>query len=261
MEAVTNSKPFTGKTIVVTRPAHQAGELAAWIRDAGGTPIIFPVIEIVDVADPRPLIDLIARLDEFDLAIFISPNAASKAMPLIASHGTLPASLKIAAIGKGGARELEKFGVRNIIVPPLRFDSEGLLAMPELQNVSGWRVVIFRGDGGRELLGDTLRARGASVDYAACYRREKPIASAQPLLEAWQQNKLSAIAVTSSEGLHNLAAMLGQSGLALLEKTPLFVPHPRIAETARELGLTEVILTPPTDAGLLEGLIAYFNLS
>jgi uroporphyrinogen-III synthase len=119
-------------------------------------------------------------------------------------------------------------------------------------------VVIFRGEGGRELLGDTLTARGARVEYAECYRRGRPDLDTAPLMKAWARNELHAITVTSSEGLRNLFDMIGKLGQTWLRKTPLFAPHPRIAATARELGLSVVIETGPGDEGLLAQLEQYF---
>jgi len=252
-------RPLTGKNIVVTRPAHQARELAAMIRAAGGVATLFPVLEIRDLEDLKPLLDIIARLDEFDLAVFISPNAVNKAMNLITAYRALPPALLCAAIGRGGVKELARFGVTNAIAPSRRFDSEALLELPGMREMRGKRVVIFRGDGGRELLGDTLKARGAAVEYAECYRRGMPNLDAAPLLKAWARNELDAVTVTSSEGLRNLYEMIGALGRQWLRKTAVFVPHPRIAEVARELGLTHVIATEPADEGLMSALIEHFT--
>jgi len=250
--------PLEGRGIVVTRPAHQAAHLSDLIRAAGGRVILFPVIEIVEAGDLQPLLALIDRLDEFDLAIFISPNAVNKAMNLIKARRALPPHLQLAAIGRSGVRELKHFGITAVIAPAARFDSEALLELPALQEVAGKRIVIFRGDGGRELLGDTLTARGAAIEYAECYRRGRPQLDAAPLLKAWARNELHAIISTSSEGLHNLFDLVGKLGQSWLRKTPLFVPHPRIEQTARELGLATVVLTAQGDEGLVEGLAQWF---
>lgn len=253
------TRPLTGINILVTRPAHQAGDLAARIRAAGGAPILFPVLEILDTEDQRPLLDLLARLDEFDLAIFISPNAVNKTMSLIRAKRTLPPKLKVAAVGQGTTRELRNFGVDEVIAPTWRFDSEALLDMDDLQQVKGKRVVVFRGDSGRELLGDELLKRGAVLEYAECYRRVKPNTDTASLLSAWANNEMNAITITSSEGLRNLFDMVGESGQVWLKKTPLFVSHERIVHAASKLGLTQVILTAAGEEGLLQGLSNYFK--
>lgn len=249
--------PLAGLGILVTRPAHQSEHLANLIRQAGGEPILFPALEIVDVPDLQPLNALIDRLDQFDLAIFISPNAVNKAMNLIRARRKLPASLQIAAIGKGSAKVLTQFGVKNVITPQQRFDSEALLELPELQAVTDKRIVIFRGDGGRELLGDELTRRGAQLEYAECYRRQKPQVDNGKLLYLWARNELHAITVTSSEVLHNLFDLVGKLGQQWLKKTPVFVPHERIAEAAREMGLEKVFVTEAGDEAMVAGLVAW----
>jgi len=254
---VTNAGPLANRGIVVTRPAHQAVAFAELIRAAGGHPILFPVIEIAAIDDTRALNELIDRLEQFDRAIFVSPNAVYQAMTLINARRALPVQLTYAAVGRGSVRELGKFGVTGVVAPA-RFDSEALLALPQFADVAGRRVVIFRGVGGRDLLGEALTARGARVEYAECYRRVRPRADPSPLLEAWQANALDAVTVTSSESLQNFCALIGERGRAWLAKTPLFVPHARIAATARELALTAVVQTAQGDEGLLAGLQQWF---
>ncbi|HSO07109.1 MAG TPA: uroporphyrinogen-III synthase [Pelomicrobium sp.] len=260
MEPLSGSRarPLAGRGIAVTRPLEQAEHLAALVREAGGVPIVCPVLEIEDVADLAPLAALIDRLDEFDLAIFISPTAVQKAMNIIRARRELPGRLRVAAVGKGSARELRKFGIADVLAPASRFDSEALLALPELADVAGKRVAIFRGEGGRELLGDALVARGARIEYAECYRRTRPQGHADAMLRAWARNELAAVTVTSSEGLHNLYDMVGKLGQQWLKKTPLFVSHPRIAEAARALGLAEVLVAEGGDEGMVRALADWF---
>ena len=250
-------KPLAGKGIVVTRPAEQAQALARRIGEAGGRAILFPAIEIREVEDLAPFDRIVARLDEFDLAVFISPNAAERAMPLIRARRELPPGLKVAAIGGAGVRALAAHGVAGVIAPRERYDSEALLELPEIAGAK--HVVIFRGEGGRELLGDTLTARGARVEYAECYRRVRPGLDPAALLAACARGEIDAVTVTSSEGLRNLFEMVGAPGRDCLRRTPLFVPHPRIAEAARLLEVRTVVVTGPGDGGLLAGLEAFFG--
>lgn len=252
-------QPLDGRTIVVTRPAGQAARLMEGIRAAGGRAVAFPVLEILDPADRAPLDAIIDRLDDFDLAIFISPTAVARAMTAILARRTLPEALAVAAIGKGSARELARFGVADVLVPQGSFDSEGLLALPGLARPAGRRVVVFRGEGGRELLGDTLAARGARVEYAQCYRRGRPDTDARVLMELWAGSGIDAIVVTSSEGLRNLSDLVGPPGRPWLCRTPVFVPHERIAQTGRELGLGRLEITAGGDEGLLAGLKRHFS--
>jgi uroporphyrinogen-III synthase len=244
---------LTGLNIVVTRPREQAAQLAQRIEQAGGKVVLFPLLEISPTDDPQLLRALVARLHEFDLAIFISPNAVRYGIEAIRAAGTLPAQLKIATIGQGSALALRDMGVQELIAPQERFDSEALLALPALQNVTGWRVVIFRGNGGRELLGDTLKARGATLEYAECYQRTKPQQDEAALLAAAPH----AITVTSSEALRYLWDMFDEQDRVRLAAVPLFVPHARIADAAHRLGWHNVIATAEGDDGLLSSLVAW----
>ena len=253
------SGALADKTIVVTRPLAQAAPLADAIAAAGGVPLIFPLLEILPALDPGALAAGAAGLPGCALAIFISPNAVDYALPAILARGPWPDGVTPAAVGPGTVKALAAHGVTGCIAPRERFDSEALLALPQLASsrVSGRRILIFRGDGGRELLADTLRARGATVDCITCYRRSGPARGAEPLLAAWRVGQLDALTVSSSEGLRYLLNMLDAEGLAWLRKTPVFVPHARIGDNARAMGLSKIILTEAADAGILAGLRAY----
>lgn len=251
--------PLAGRTIVVTRPRAQAAPLAAAIAALGGTPLLFPLLEIAPAADPRPLAAAVERLADYAIAVFISPNAVDHALPAILARGPWPAGLLPAAVGQGTVRALAAQGVGGCIAPQERFDSEALLDLPELaaERIAGRRIAIFRGDGGRELLAETLRARGAAVDCVTCYRRSGPAAGVDLLLAAWRAGRLDALTVSSSEGLRHLLELLDDEGRSYLARTPLFVPHARIAESAAALGLHQIILTAAADDGLVAGLRAY----
>ncbi len=251
--------PLAGKTIVVTRPRAQAGPLAAASAAQGGQPLIFPLLEIGPAAAPQPLAAAVARLTDYSLAVFISPNAVDYALPAILAQGPWPVGLQPAAVGQGTVKALAAHGIAGCVAPSERFDSEALLALPEMaaERVAGRRIAIFRGDGGRELLAETLRVRGAAVDCVTCYRRSGPVDGVTPLLAAWRAGRLDALTVSSSEGLRYLVDLLNAEGHAYLQKTPVFVPHARIAENARALGLSNIILTDAADAGILAGLGAY----
>ena len=256
---IETARPLAGRHVVVTRPAEQASQLSGLIAAAGGQPLLFPVLTISDVADPEPLAAIAERLDQFDLAVFVSPNAVERGLPPILARRSWPAATAVATVGRGSERALKRYGLAGVIRPQLRADSEALLDLPELQDMAGKRVLIFRGDGGRELLGDSLAERGATVEYLCCYRRGRPAGGTQALQQLWASGQLDALILTSSEGLRNLYEMLDSDGRLLLTQTPVFVPHSRIAAEAGRLGLATVIVTPPGDEGLIQALIDYFS--
>ncbi|MEW6118752.1 MAG: uroporphyrinogen-III synthase [Pseudomonadota bacterium] len=245
---------LAGRTILVTRPAHQAAALAEAIRAAGGEALVFPALAVEAVPDLQPPAAR-AVLDAADAVIFISPNAVQFGM---AALGCLPDGARVFAVGPGTARALAAAGVADAVMPQGQ-DSEALLALPQLADVAGQHIVIVRGVGGRPLLGDTLAARGAEVRYLECYRRVRPDADAAPLLARWQAGCIDAVTVASAETLANLADMLGTAGAPLLAATPLFAPHEKIAASARRFGIARAIATPGGDAGLVAGMIHWFS--
>ena len=214
----TGGAPLADKGVVITRPLPQTERLSAALVMAGARVILFPTIEILPPADPAALDVVVDRLDSYDIAVFISPNAARAAMMAIKARRTWPGALQAATIGRGGERELARHGVTDVIAPA-RFDSEGLLA---------------------------------------CYRRALPQADPAPLLAAWREGRIDAVTVTSSEGLQNLLTLLGAAGREYVLSVPLFVPHARIEAAARDAGCRQVSLTAQGDEGLLAGLSSWF---
>lgn len=244
--------PLSGVGIIVTRPARQSAGLVTELATLGASTIVFPAIVILPPADTAPLARAHASLASYDAAIFVSANAAEYGVP-----GRWPPAVQAFATGPGTAAALKASGVADVRIQESTFDSEGLLALPALADVKGKRIAIFRGEGGRDHLGDALRARGASVDYVDCYRRARPAAGSEGLVEALREKRAHALTVTSSEGLDNLFAILDAEGRALLLRIPAFAPHPRIADHARAMGF-RAVATAGGDAGLVAGLLEWF---
>lgn len=250
------TRSLHGAGIVITRPARQAAGLARELAALGGKPLVFPAIVILPPADAGPLREVQRHLADYDIAVFVSANAVEYG---IGDPAAWPAHPLVLAPGPGTAAALAAVGVANARIPATTLDSEGLLALPELERVAGKRVVIFRGETGRELLKSALEARGASVTQVECYRRARPEGGVSGLIEAWREKRIDAVTLTSSEGLDNLWAILGAEGRGYLAATPAFVPHPRIAERAKALGLRETVVTEAADAGLIASLLEYFS--
>lgn len=249
-------KPLAGVGVLVTRPSHQAEHLAQLIERAGGVAVRFPTIDIAPPADPGPLLALLARLAEFDLAIFVSPNAVEQTFSwLRATRRAWPDGLPVACVGRATAEALAKHGL-SATAPSGRYDSEALLGLSDLQAVAGKEIIVFRGDGGRELLGDTLRTRGANVAYAESYRRVRPRADPEPIIEAWRHGEIQIVAVTSAEGLRNLYDMVGDIGRGWLNDTPVVVVSQAQAAVCRELGCDAAVLVAaePSDEAILEAI-------
>ena len=257
--AAARTGALAGHAVLITRPRHQSGTLADLIRRSGGEPVLFPTLEILPVEPTPPMRAILERLPEFDMAVFVSANAVQHAMPLIRDMGGWPQKLRVAAVGQGTARELRAHGVADVLLPGDGADSAALLARPELQDVAGQRVVIFRGVGGRELLAETLRSRNAEVVYVECYRRSKPASDPAPLRDRVARGALDVVVSASAESLRNLLDIAGDEIAPKLTALPLFVVHPNIAESARTLGFSRVIVTETSDQGVLSGIITLLN--
>jgi uroporphyrinogen-III synthase len=251
-----SSGALDGVRVLVTRPRDQADRLAHLIEREGGTAVRFPVIEIVDPRDPHSLRRTIDHIEEYDLAIFVSPNAVQRALPALQMRpGGIPKKLEIACVGQGGVRALKTFGIPHPLAPLVRFDSEALLELPALQQVAGKRIVIFRGEGGRELLGQTLQHRGALVTYTDCYRRQRPPVD-PAAVRALANKPVDIVCVTSAEGLRNLVTMVDEKVRSWLLKTPIVALNLRQAGVCRETGFsTEPVLArEASDEAIVEAI-------
>lgn len=234
--------PLNGLGVLVTRPEHQADNLCRLIEQAGGVAIRCPLLTIGEPRDWTPALAVFDRLASCDLLIFTSANAVDRGMPPILERGGIPPHLELAAIGGATARALARHGIGPCLQPDEGFTSEALLALPRFQQVAGQRIVIVRGEGGRELLATTLAARGARIVTAEVYRRERPAIDSAPLLKRWEKGEIGAAVVTSNESLRNLFDLLGVAGQDYLRDTPLVAVSDRIRQAATDYGCHAILL-------------------
>ncbi len=247
---------LTGYTILVTRPAHQAEPLCRLIEASGGHPLRLPSLLIKDCSTLPQVEHRLAQLSSYQIAIFISPNAVNFGLDAIERCGGMVDSLLLATVGKGSARALQqRLGRKPDLLPGGSYDSEALLELEPLQHVSGKHILIVRGSGGRELLAETLRQRGAVVDYAEVYRRACPPA---PASSEWLESA-DIITATSGEALQNLLTMTPEPLRDKLLTKPLVVISRRCAELARQLGFVQHPLITPLagDEAIVETLIKW----
>lgn len=239
--------------MLVTRPAHQAEPLCELIEQAHGRPIRFPTLEIRGPADKHAARARLQTARTADILVFVSANAVQYAFPLLPDQ--LPLNIDIAAVGRATAKALSDAGLDPTLLPE-RADSEGLLALPALTEVRGRRVVVVRGNGGRELLADTLRERGADVEQVEVYRRllpSRPTGVAN-LVANWPR-LVQIVTASSNAILDNLFTLLGDDGAALLRDTPIVVMSQRMAEHALARGCSRVhVAMSAADAEVLATL-------
>ena len=171
---------------------------------------------------------------------------------LVKQYPVLPSQLKFAAIGPQTAEALKAYGVDEVLIPQQRYDTETLMSLPEMQCVAGKTIIIFRGVGGRELMADTLKTRGAQVHFAESYQRINPQTDTSLLDGYWQQHKLDALVVTSSEAMRYLLALADKA--PWLTHVTLCVNHERIAELPNARGLKVLVADTPGDAAMMQCL-------
>jgi uroporphyrinogen-III synthase len=237
---------------------HQAGELITAIEAAGGTAVAFPAIE-VQGRNAAVVREEDASLPPADIVIFTSPNAVDFGLHAVAEDG-----VRIAAIGPSTQAALERAGRSVDIRSESGFDSEHLLAHPELRSVRGKRVRIVRGDTGRRLLAEALRERGATVDYLSVYRRlpARPSPAALADIErTWRSGGIDCVTVMSVETLEHLLSILPDFCRDALNATILVTPSRRVIQTAAEkIPAAQTTLAPgPQAADMLRALIACRN--
>lgn len=252
----------TNHPVVITRPLAQAKPLARQVSAIGREAVVFPLLEILPLQDTTTLRATLAQLDNFAMVAFVSPNAIDAAFAHIPQW---PLHIPLAVVGEGSRAALAQHGLtpaNATIISPVdrqRTDSQTLLEVLDIESLRGKKVLIIRGETGRELLADALREKGVEVEQLAAYRREAP-----ELDEERRQALVRLLdagadwVITSSEALRYLLQMVreaaGDAGVVKMQQQYLIVPHVRIAETARALGFTDVTQTGSGDEQLIAAL-------
>lgn len=251
-----NDCNLDGAGVLVTRPACQAASLAQAIVDIGGTPCLFPGVRIVD-SEKAVISAALAQLAAVDVLIFVSPTAVRVAFESISERAGLLKGARVAAVGLSTAAELEKKGVREIIVPRVGSGGDALVACAEFNNVTGQSILVIRAAGGSETLATTLRRRGAQVSYLECYRRELPDSHFAEIEPQLRDGRIAVWTATSGEILDNLFNIAGEHG-DLLRNMPLFVNHPHVAGRGFSRAVRTIFVAAGGDAGLAKGLATWF---
>jgi uroporphyrinogen-III synthase len=229
-------------------------QTARLLRTFGAEVMQFPVLEIS--AQPNDIINtcLEDHIRHADALIFVSANAVQFGMPLIIAQGGLASKTKVFAIGQATAQALTEHNVGGVISPVAGDDSEGVLSLPQLQNVRGQQIVLVRGlsdTGGRTLLADALMARGARIWPLECYKRKAisaPPDQKAELSARLERREVHGFLILSVETLDSLLANIG--AVAYFGLVALLVSHSRIATAAKARGFTRVHVLPMREDAL-----------
>ncbi len=231
-----------GLRVLVTRPRPTGEILCEHINAAGGESIYFPTVNIVPIADAGIANRQIAKIDRQDWLIFISASAVTISSDMIKAFWPhFPAHLKVAAVGTSTAKVLESVGLPLHVFPKEQWSSEGLLLLPEFQQIEGKKITIIRGEGGHDWLAQSLKMRGALISHIIVYRREIPELDVTGYLDLLANNQIDAMVGTSGEVIRNLKELL-KSAWSKLESIPLVVISPRTQVIAKDLGFKTILL-------------------
>ncbi|MBL78565.1 MAG: hypothetical protein CMH70_00645 [Nitrosomonadaceae bacterium] len=247
--------PLSGMHILITRPVKPASRTAERLAVLGATPYIYPTIFIEPPEDTGQIDAVLSSLQGVYAIVFVSPSAVEMTLKY---NINFPEEIKVFSPGPGTAEELNLHGIDNVQIPNKNYDSEGLLELPDLQSefVTGKRILIFRGNSGRELLVDELNKRGAKVEAIITYTRRGPKKTPPGLLELLKVKKITGVSMMSSSAVRNLVALVPEKDRKdILFSLPVYASHTRIKDTAEELGFINVTETESGDRGLITKLL------
>lgn len=236
-------------SILVTRPSPSGEELVSRLRTLGLVAWSFPLIEFTPGRELPLLPGQLARLGANDLAFVLSQHAVSFAHAHLEQAGlSFPKEPAWFAIGRTTALALHTVSGIDVRYPHDREISEVLLQLPELQDVQGKHALILRGNGGRELLAETLTERGANVEFCECYQRSAKFYDGAEEAMRWHTRGVSTLVVTSGEMLQQLFSLIPPWYREnWLLRCRLVVVSERLANLARELGWQEIQVADNAD--------------
>jgi len=242
--------PNSDWPLLITRPAGKADQLLASLDELSIPYLYQPLIttQMVPVQAKA-----LAAMQQADGVIFVSVSAVSC---LQQQFDCQAIQAPLYAVGSTTATLLQKCSGHRVTVPEDQ-RSEGVLALPELQDVAGKHFVIVRGNAGRELIKKGLLARGAKVSYLQSYRRVPLPLDGQSLLDQWRQQQIQCIVVTSNEILQLLFQLVPEHGLPWLRQRQWIMVSPRMREAAMELAIAEqdiVLSANANDQALLDSI-------
>lgn len=245
--------------VLIIRPKKQAALLACAIEAKGWRTVLFPTLEIVPPPDIALAQQQLNQLSHYDILLFCTANAVEHSLHYLKDLACRihPSKQSVLAIGTSTAHALEQAAITVEAVPEKDYSSEGLLALPQLQQVKGKHIAIIAGTGGRELLEKTLTARGAQVIKIDTYSRRCPSADklSNDLLLTWQQAGVEIIVGSSFSSLENLYLLTHRDFHPWLLSKQILVVSQRMQEKAFALGFRHFIKAQnATDKAIIKAL-------
>lgn len=246
--------------VLVTRPEHQSSKLSSALQIIGAEVILFPTLKIIPLQDKKIIHEIGKNINEYDVLIFISANSVFNAIPqwdvsLIKST--------VVAMGSATKQALEEGGINTSVMPHSPYTSESLLNMSVLQHIEGKKILLVAGEGGRPLLENELKQRGALVRRLVVYKRECPASNPALLQNFWADDVCRVIVCTSGESVENLVELTPLALHPQLKNTALLVVSPRIKELATSLNkfTTIMVADNASDEAILAKIRAWYNIA
>lgn len=259
--------------MLITRPQQQADKWRALLEQQGASTLWVSMLEITPLTGARAQQQIKNKVMDFDHyrhAIFVSQNAAHYGGEWLTDYWPQwPEDVRFYAVGSATASMLERYDCEVVSAgapdsPAVgTMNTEALLALPELQDVAGQKILIFRGQGGRPLLAEKLAERGAQVEYCELYSRERPQAALAQLQATDFAAGISVpsandwVAIHSGESLQNWHEIITEAQQPSWLAQPLLIPGQRVAQLATELGFSNLqVAENASDSSMLATLLA-----
>lgn len=248
---------FEGLGIVVTRPQHQAETLLKQFQHAGANTLSFPLLEIKQAFNPGLVKQQLANIDQYDLVIFVSKNAVDMCLNYI--DPAILTTKQIATVGKQTAERLKFYGLETPYCPKEKFNSESLLALPEIQQFGkDDKIAIIRGNQGRDIIKQALTSKGADVDYIEVYKSIFPQNSLKPLLKFCIQQEENLILLTSGKSVKGLFSLWTEH--ETINHLTLVLGSSRMQKEIPEWFQGKILITKdPSDKTMYEGLLKIYG--
>jgi len=238
--------------LLITRFEPHAQLLADKLNAIGCFTIAQPLLTVMPLTDPKILNRFLSL--HYDLVIAVSGNAVKYAQQQVTEQW--PKATYI-AVGQSTQKQLSVATEQNVLCPEESFDSEGLLALKALQSIQSKRILIIRGEGGRDFLENELKARGAVVHFFQTYKRVKIDLNGHELVKNWLQAQINGVIISSIEILNQLFSIVPSNYVTWLSGLTLYVPSQRVADQAAKLGAKHVVLLPSLQT---EKIVEFFNM-
>ncbi|MBJ6135989.1 uroporphyrinogen-III synthase [Marinobacter litoralis] len=232
---------LAGRRILICRPEPEASRLAEAFRAAGADCRTMPLLVREPLPETPEQRTLLQELDNFSHVIAVSPFAANLLLDHIDNWWPqIPLGLQWYGVGSGTSSVFARHGLK-ARQPKQGWTSEALLELPSLQNLAGDKVLLARGEQGRELIRQTLEQRGAKVSVLPLYRRAQPYYPPEQVDEIFGSFRPEVIIALSGETLNNLNA-LAPDHHSSLHRTLVVVPAERVARQAENAGFRNLIV-------------------